>query len=342
MRAFHFDLPDELIAAYPAELRDESRLLKLDRASASWSHGQFRDIAQYLRSGDLLVVNNTRVIEARLQGRKRSGGRVELLLVRPVSNGCWLAMAKGKSLSDGCEILVSSYCLRLVERRAEGWLVESDTDWYQVVRDAGTMPLPPYILQRRRALQRPETWEHDASRYQTVFASQPGAVAAPTAGLHFTPDLLAVLRQAGVRMVEVTLHVGPGTFQPLRVEQLARGILHEEWYAISPEAAAMIRDTKASGQRVVAIGTTVVRALESAARASGEVAAGNGTTRLLIQPGFVFRVVDALVTNFHLPDSSLLWLVAAFAGPDLVHRAYADAVRQRYRFYSYGDAMLIT
>jgi S-adenosylmethionine:tRNA ribosyltransferase-isomerase len=344
---YNYDLPQDLIAQAPAPKRDHSRLFAVDRLSGSFSDRRFFDLPRLLLPGDLLVVNDTRVVPARLFGHKESGGRVEILVLEHPASG-----------TDGHS---ERLCLMKASRRPRpGILLFFDADVSGEVKSAlgnglvtirfnggrgidrlidekGCLPLPPYIKRGKDS----GLEGLDRDRYQTVYAANRGAVAAPTAGLHFTRDLLSRLQKVGVSVVPLTLHVGYGTFRPVKVRDIRQHRLGYEQYAIAPETADMIRTVRERGGRVIAVGTTVVRALESAAAADGSVAPGEGKTDLLITPGFVFRVVDGLITNFHLPKSSLLFLVAAFAGLDLIKRAYEQAVLKRYRFYSYGDAMLI-
>jgi S-adenosylmethionine:tRNA ribosyltransferase-isomerase len=331
---FHYELPDELIAQQPAARRRDSRLLRLDGATGTVSDLQFTDLPNLLRRGDLLVFNDTRVIPARLHGRKETGGRVEVLLERVLEGTRVLAQLRSsKAPATGSRIeLADGTTLTVAGRSEEFWLLDFPSDPGAVFERCGEMPLPPYM---KRAAE-----EFDRERYQTVYAREPGAVAAPTAGLHFDDELLAACRDAGAKTTWVTLHVGAGTFQPVRADDLRDHRMHAE-RAIVPEAACeAVRACRACGGRVVAVGTTAVRALESAS-AGGELAPYAGDTRLFITPGYRFRVVDALVTNFHLPESTLLMLVAAFAGRDHVLAAYRHAVEQRYRFFSYGDAMFV-
>ena len=334
---FHFDLPDELIARHPAPERSASRLLHLDGRTGALVDRRFRDLPQLLRAGDLLVFNDTRVVPARLPGRKRgSGGKVEIMLERMLG-GPWaiVQLRASKPATAGAVIDVAGErSLRVDGRDGEFWRVEFDADAHEVFERHGETPLPPYL---RRAEE-----PADRERYQTVYAREPGAVAAPTAGLHFDASLLERCRSAGARFAYVTLHVGAGTFQPVRVDDLAQHRMHAEIYDVPQATAEAVRETRARGGRVVAVGTTAVRSLESAAAAeSGELQSMSGETRLFITPGRRFAVVDALVTNFHLPESTLLMLVSAFATREHVLRAYAHAVAQRYRFFSYGDAMFV-
>lgn len=332
---FHFDLPHELIAQHPAATRSASRLLHVGKALAD---RVIDDLPALLRAGDLLVFNDTRVIKARLFGRKATGGKVEMLVERVLGAREALAqIGASKTPKAGARIAIEGDAAQFeVLGRDEHFFhlrLHGEGTVLDLLERAGRLPLPPYI---RHA---PD--EHDAQRYQTVFAREPGAVAAPTAGLHFDAPLLEALRARQVQIATLTLHVGAGTFQPVRVENLAEHRMHAERYRVPPELAAQIAHTRAAGGRVVAVGTTSVRALESAADESGAVRAGEGETRIFITPGYRFRAVDALFTNFHLPESTLMMLVCAFGGYERLMAAYRHAVAQRYRFFSYGDAMLI-
>ena len=343
---FDYPLPSDRIAQEPVSPRDASRLLVLDRASGRIAHRSFRDLPDELREGDLVVVNDTRVLPARLYGSKPSGGRVELLLVEAAGGTgdapVWRALlAASKKPRPGTPIrFPGGLTAEVLSREGETWLVRlthPSGDPLPAVVATGSMPLPPYI---RREPADGRT-EEDRERYQTVFARDLGAVAAPTAGLHFTPALLGRLEARGVRLARVTLHVGLGTFLPVRTERVEDHRMHSEAYDVPESTAEAIARTRQGGGRVVAVGTTVVRTLETAAAADGGVRAGRGRSALFIVPGFRFRAVDAMVTNFHLPRSTLLMLVSAFAGRERVLDAYAEAVRAGYRFYSYGDAMLV-
>jgi S-adenosylmethionine:tRNA ribosyltransferase-isomerase len=337
--ALEFALPADAIAQEPVEPRDAARLLVLDRTTGARRHAHVRDLPGELRAGDLLVRNATRVLAARIRGRRPSGGALEALLLAEAAPGRFRALVRGSGrLRIGEKLRFEGRGLaqdaEVSELGAENGTVELAFDAGVSPYALGEAPLPPYI---RRAEPRAD----DDERYQTVYARVPGAVAAPTAGLHFTPALFAALAARGVASAEVVLHVGPGTFRPVREEDLAKGRLHAERYELPAETADAIARTRAAGGRVVAIGTTSARVLEHAAQDDGTVAAGAGETTLLLRPGVRFRAVDALLTNFHLPRSSLLLLVAAFAGRDAVLGAYAEALARGYRFYSYGDAMLV-
>ena len=335
---YDYALPPERIAQAPLAERDAARLLVLERKSGACSHHQVRELPALLRAGDLVVANATRVEPARLRGQKASGGAVEALLLGPGERpGEWRALVKARALRAGTKLGFARGAARLQAEVSA--LAEDGSVTLAFAPDAspyalGEMPLPPYI-------RRPEARPQDDERYQTVFARVPGAVAAPTAGLHVTRALLSALERAGVGFAEVVLHVGPGTFRPLREADLARGRLHAEAFELPAATAAAIAATRARGGRVVALGTTTTRALEAQARDDGTVEPGRGETELFVRPGHRFRAVDALLTNFHLPRSSLLLLAAAFAGRETLLAAYREAIAAGYRFYSYGDAMLI-
>jgi S-adenosylmethionine:tRNA ribosyltransferase-isomerase len=341
VRDLDYHLPPELIAQHPCSERTGSRLMVLDRDRREWEHSRFSKLPEYLRDGDLLVVNDTRVLPARLVGHKPTGGLVRCLLVQEQEDGCWHALleASGRLRSGDVVDFGDDVTAEVIARHAEtGWLIRfTPPNIREKLQQIGRAPLPPYI---RRPKQEDPHRAEDIERYQTVFARRPGAIAAPTAGLHFTDELLDTVRRRGVRVTSVTLHVGLGTFLPITVERTEDHEMHEEWIAVSEDMAREVRLARERGGRVVACGTTVVRALESAAQ-GGEVVPMTGPTGLFITPGHRFNAVDALITNFHLPRSTLLALVSAFAGREFVLEAYRDAVDRRYRFYSYGDAMLI-
>lgn len=337
---FDYELPSELIAQEPAERRDSSRMMVVDRAAGTFRGASFPEIVDLLRAGDRLVINDTKVIPARLIGRRLpSGGKAELFLLKQTGNREWEVLAKpSKKLGPGTQVSFGDgRLLASITGRSEGGLrtvrFKFEGEWHELLDDLGATPLPPYI-------KRPEPKGADRERYQTVYAQHEGAVAAPTAGLHFTPAILDRLVEKGVRLARITLHVGWGTFQPVVAEQVEDHVMHEEYYEVLPEAAETINTARPGGGRIVAVGTTSVRTLETCAE-GGEVRPGRGWTRCFIYPGYQFRMVDALLTNFHLPRSSLIMLVAAFAGRELVLSAYDAAVRERYRFYSYGDCMLV-
>ena len=349
---FDYELPEELIATHPAARRDESRLMVLDRSSREISHRVFRDLIDYINPGDLLVLNDSRVMKARLRGhRAQSGGSVEALLLHPesadqTSATRWLALCRpAKKLKPGEQLIFADGALAatVISVGAEGErILEFATDdimpWLE---KHGEIPLPPYIVQRRKTLNDSDDSE-DLERYQTVYSRQQGSVAAPTAGLHFTPDLLKAVQDKGAGIAYVTLHVGPGTFKPVDVEDPTAHPMHSENYEVPETTARRIQETKAAGGRVIAVGTTTVRTLESAwDDAANCFFSGPRSTRLLILPGYKYKVVDGLVTNFHLPRSTLLMMVSALADPELIMQAYQAAISEKYRFYSYGDAMLI-
>ncbi len=337
---FHFELPAELIAQRPAETRGGSRLLALDGADGRCRDLDFRDLPGLLRPNDLMVFNDTRVVPARVRGTKQSGGRIELLLERVLTPRTALVHARsGKTLKPGAAIsLPGGRTARLIDRDGDLFRMEFCADVLEFFETFGEVPLPPYI---DRA---PE--ESDRERYQTVYAREPGAVAAPTAGLHFDAAMFAALEARGVRRAFVTLHVGAGTFQPVREGDIERHQMHAEHLEVGAAACAAIAAARAAGGRVIAVGTTVVRSLETAALAGAgsarELQPYRGDTRIFIKPGFKFRVIDALLTNFHLPESTLVMLCAAFVGRERLLAAYAHAVQARYRFFSYGDAMFLT
>ena len=337
---FSYDLPHDLIAYTPAERREEARLMVLARSGGTIAHSRFDRVVSYLRPGDLVVLNETRVIKARLQGEKRgTGGKVDILLLREIERGAWEALVSpSRRIHPGTEIeLVGSHTCRVKERLADGKrLLTFDVDNVaSLLEEVGEVPLPPYIKREPLAF--------DRERYQTVYARRDGSVAAPTAGLHFTEPLLEAIGQAGAEIAKITLHVGLGSFRPVKEDDPAKHILEPEYFEIGEAEAAAINRTRARGGRIIAVGTTSVRALETAAdrSAPGAIAPASGWTGKFIRPPYAFRYVDVLITNFHLPCSTLLMLVSAFAGRGFVLEAYAEAVRLAYRFYSYGDAMLI-
>ena len=337
---FDYELPPELIAQRPLETRSSSRLLLLSRARQTITHHQFVELPAMLREGDLLVRNETKVLPARLQGRKQSGGQVEVLLLRQhdTENNIWRCMTRSsRALKPGTLIDFPAEMTGEVVEAVDGGQrmvrFSSPASFLETLEQVGHVPLPPYI--------RRDDQPFDKDRYQTVYASNPGAVAAPTAGLHFTEETFADLTARHIEVCGVTLHVGPGTFLPVRSENLQAHRMHAEAYDIPLQAAERINNARAEGRRIVALGTTVTRTLEHAVDANGLLQAGQGETDLFIKPGHSFRMVDALVTNFHLPKSTLLVLVSAFAGREFILRAYRTAVAQSYRFFSYGDCMLI-
>lgn len=334
---FDYHLPEHLIAQQPSQSRDHSRLLVLNRGAGTIQHRHFYDIPNYLQRGDLLVLNDTKVLPARLFAKKQTGGHVEILLLSPQDDRTWTCLVKpAKRVRPGTALEFGSglngvICseweqgLRTIEFSLAGKEFEQKLD------EIGELPLPPYITEKPT----------DPSRYQTVYAAKPGAVAAPTAGLHFTPELFNQLEEIGIERVNLTLHVGIGTFRPVAVDNIEDHNMHSEYYEISAETAAAVNRAKAQGRRVIAVGTTAVRVLETAASSEGTLESGSGWTDIFIYPGYKFKAVDALITNFHLPKSTLLMLVSALADREKILQAYTEAVKEEYRFFSFGDAMLI-
>ena len=339
IKEFYYDLPEELIAQDPLADRSSSRLLTLDKNSGAFSHHVFRDIVDYLNPGDCLVLNNTKVIPARLMGEKEgTGAGIEVLLLKRKENDVWETLVKpGKKARPGARIsfgngLLVGEVVDVVEEGNRLIKFEYEGIFEEILDQLGQMPLPPYITHRLE----------DKNRYQTVYAKHDGSAAAPTAGLHFTPELLEIIKEKGVKVAEVTLHVGLGTFRPVKVENILEHHMHSEFYMVEEDQAAIINETKKNGGRVICVGTTSCRTLESATGEDGILRAGSGWTEIFIYPGYRFKILDALITNFHLPESTLLMLVSALAGRDNVMAAYEEAVKERYRFFSFGDAMFIS
>ncbi|MCR4597832.1 MAG: tRNA preQ1(34) S-adenosylmethionine ribosyltransferase-isomerase QueA [Acetatifactor sp.] len=335
---FYFDLPQELIAQDPLEDRSASRLLHLDKLTGAVDHHIFKEVPSFLKPGDCLVLNNTKVIPARLLGeREGTGGHVEVLLLTRKESDVWETLVKpGKKCKPGTRLtfgdgLLKAEVLETLEDGNRRIKFFYDGIWEEVLDRLGEMPLPPYITHKLK----------DKNRYQTVYAKYEGSAAAPTAGLHFTKELLADIEKQGIKIVYVTLHVGLGTFRPVKEENVLDHHMHSEWYQVTPEAAKTINDTKAAGGRVICVGTTSCRTIESAADENGAVKAGSGDTQIFIYPGYRFKVLDGLITNFHLPESTLVMLVSALAGREHVLAAYQEAIKERYRFFSFGDAMII-
>lgn len=335
---FDYELPEELIAQDPIEDRSSSRLLMLDKKTGAIEHHIFRDIIDALNPGDCLVINNTRVIPARLLGVKEdTGAAIEVLLLKRRDNDIWETLVKpGKKMKLGAVVSFGDGTLKgtVVDVVEEGnRLIQFSYEgiFEEILDQLGQMPLPPYITHRLE----------DKSRYQTVYAKYDGSAAAPTAGLHFTKELLAAIREKGINIAEVTLHVGLGTFRPVKADVVEEHHMHSEYYSVNPETADLINMTRKNGGRIIAVGTTSCRTLESASTPDGVLHAGDGWTEIFIYPGYQFHVVDALITNFHLPKSTLMMLVSALAGRDHIMNAYAEAVKDRYRFFSFGDAMFI-
>ena len=331
---FQFDLPDELIARQPAPQRQGSRLLYLDSASNKLQHQQFPDLLDHIQSGDLMVFNNTKVIPARLFGEKETGGKIEVLVERVVdSHSVHAHIRASKSPKPGNQLMFEQgYRADMLGRADDLFILKFSAPVLAVLDQIGHMPLPPYI-------DRTDS-DEDKSRYQTVYAEELGAVAAPTAGLHFDQQLLESIQSKGAQIAFVTLHVGAGTFQPVRADNILDHEMHSEWLQVSDDVCQQVIDTKSKGGRVIAVGTTSVRCLETAAR-SGQIAPFEGDTNIFIYPGYDFKVVDGLLTNFHLSESTLLMLVSAFSGYQSIMQAYRQAVAERYRFFSYGDAMFL-
>lgn len=334
---FYYDLPEELIAQTPLEQRDASRLLVLDRNTGAIEHRHFFDLPDALVAGDCLVLNDSRVLPARLLGTRSTGGAVEVVLLRDLGEGKWECLTRpGKKTRPGAELSFGEGTLKatVVDAIEDGNKIlqfHYDGIFLEHLERLGKMPLPPYIKEELQ----------DAERYQTVYSRNLGSAAAPTAGLHFTPELLETIRARGVKICYVTLHVGLGTFRPVKEEEIQDHIMHSEYCEIPTETAAVINETKRSGGRVIAVGTTTCRTLESFSEADGTVRASAGWTNIFIYPGYRFRCIDALVTNFHLPESTLVMLVSALAGRENILHAYEIAVKERYRFFSFGDAMFI-
>ena len=338
IKEFYYDLPEELIAQDPLADRSSSRLLTLDKNSGAFSHHVFRDIVDFLNPGDCLVVNNTKVIPARLMGEKEgTGAGIEVLLLKRNEGDVWETLVKpGKKARPGARIsfgggLLVGEVVDIVEEGNRLIKFEYDGIFEEILDQLGQMPLPPYITHRLE----------DKNRYQTVYAKHNGSAAAPTAGLHFTPEVLDKIKAKGVKVAEVTLHVGLGTFRPVKVENILDHHMHSEFYMVEEDQANLINETKKNGGRVICVGTTSCRTLESATGEDGILRAGSGWTEIFIYPGYKFKILDALITNFHLPESTLLMLISALAGRDNVMAAYEEAVKERYRFFSFGDAMCI-
>lgn len=333
---FSYELPEELIAQTPLQTRSASRLLTLDRRTGAYRDRSFEDILEYFREGDCLIVNDSRVIPARLQAKRPTGGSVEIFLLRPHGNGLWECLVKpGRNAREGQTLLLGSVTATVSSVREDGnrmiLFTVPEGDVTEALKSLGEVPLPPYIHEKLA----------DSERYQTVYSKAEGSVAAPTAGLHFTPELLGALRDKGVNIASVTLHVGLGTFRPVKVEDPTTHKMHSEYYILPPETAELINRTKAAGGRVTAVGTTATRVLETAGRDGLPLRAQSGETDIFIYPGYEFKVIDRLITNFHLPESTLIMLVSAFSDREHVLAAYRHAVEERYRFFSFGDAMFL-
>ncbi len=337
---FDFQLPDELIAQEPLEKRENSRMLVVNRASQNWQDKHFYELTEFLKPDDVIVLNNTKVFPARLLGVTETGANAEIFLVKEIESQVWETLSRpAKRLKIGKKVLFGEkLSAEILEKTDEGRCIvkfEADGNFDEILDTVGKTPLPPYIKREKDAI------DQDRERYQTVFARERGAIAAPTAGLHFTPKILQQIQNLGVTIAEITLHVGYGTFEPVRVEDLSQHSVMPEQCEISTETAQILNDAKAEKRQIIAIGTTTTRALESSIADDGKILAGKRLANITITPNYKFRVIDGLLTNFHLPQSSLLVLVSTFAGHDLIMNAYRHAVANRYRFYSYGDCMLI-
>ena len=332
---FYYDLPQELIAQTPLERRDASRLLCLDRATGTWSHQYFTDIVNYLQAGDTLVVNNSRVLPARLLGTRPTGGAVEVLLLRDRGEGVWECLTRpGRKTQPGQELIFGDLTATVVGALDDGnKLVQFHYEgiFLEILERLGKMPLPPYIREELG----------DQERYQTVYSKITGSAAAPTAGLHFTNELLDTIRAKAVDVAEITLHVGLGTFRPVKAEEIADHHMHAEYCMMDATTASLLNETRRRGGRIVCVGTTSCRTLESLVGPDGSFREASAWTDIFIYPGYRFKAMDALITNFHLPESTLLMLVSAFAGRELILAAYQEAIREKYRFFSFGDAMFI-
>ena len=335
---FYYDLPKELIAQDPLEDRSASRLMHLNKETGEYEHGHFRDILKYLKPGDCLVINDTKVIPARLYGSKvGTDAAIEILLLKRRENDIWETLVKpGKKCKVGTVIsfgdgILTGEVVDIVDEGNRLIQFHYDGNFEEILDQLGEMPLPPYITHKLQ----------DKNRYQTVYAKHEGSAAAPTAGLHFTKELLQQVQDAGVKIAHVTLHVGLGTFRPVKVEDVTQHHMHSEFYVVEEDQAKLINDTKAAGGRVIAVGTTSCRTLESATGEDGILKAGSGWTEIFIYPGYRFKMIDGLITNFHLPESTLVMLVSALAGKEHIMAAYEEAVREKYRFFSFGDAMMI-
>lgn len=337
---YDFLLPDDQIADKPLEERSASRMLVLDRTDNSFDDNHFNALPLFLKEGDVVVLNNTKVIPARLFARTQTGANVEIFLIEPLNGSEWIALARpAKRLKPNTHVLIGdNISLLIKEKRDDGRIVidfETHDDVYEIIEKAGKTPLPPYI---KRSFDHLDT---DRQRYQTIYAKDRGAIAAPTAGLHFTPEVINALKAKGVKVVEITLHVGYGTFEPVREEDLTKHSVMPERYVLTEEAAAELNAAKSENRRIIAVGTTSTRTLENNFHKFGKFLAGSGLADLTILPGFEFKVINGMLTNFHLPKSSLLVLVSAFGGHKFIMKAYAHAITEKYRFYSYGDCMLI-
>ena len=337
LEEFNYYLPERLIAQTPIKNRDESRLLVLDRSTGELSHKHFFDVIDYLNPGDVLVLNDTKVIPARLYAHKETGASIEIVLINQIDMNHWKALVKpGRKVMPGTKLLFESDRLTaeveaVVEEGMRLLKFDFEGNFFEILDEIGNMPLPPYIKEKLE----------DKDRYQPVYAREKGSAAAPTAGLHFTPELLKRIEDKGVKIAKVLLHVGLGTFRPVKVENIEEHEMHAEYYEVTEEAAKIINDAKANGGRVISVGTTSTRTLETVANDNGVMKADSGWTRKFIYPGYKYKIVDSLITNFHLPESTLLMLISAFATKEQIFKAYEEAIAEEYRFFSFGDAMMI-
>jgi S-adenosylmethionine:tRNA ribosyltransferase-isomerase len=338
---FNYDLPVELIAQHPSEKRESSKMMVLDRHGQTIKHDNFNNITTKLTPDDLIVVNNTRVINARLFGKKETGGLIEIFLLKKVSNDSWQCLLRpNKRIRPETKIILkdNSFVKALYLDEENKWVIETPEEFDTIIENIGTVPLPPYI--KREAEN--EFQQIDKDRYQTIYAKEAGAVAAPTAGLHFTPEIINKLKTNGIKIVEITLHVGLGTFKPVKCENVTDHIMHSEFYSVDQETAEIINQHKSENKKILAVGTTSIRTLETIANANnGIIKASSGWSQIFIYPGYKFSIIDSCITNFHLPASTLIMLVSAFAGKDFIFKAYKEAIENHYRFFSYGDCMLI-
>lgn len=338
---FDYNLPVELIAQYPPEKRDHSRLMVLDRSTESISHDIFYNIVDYIDSGDLLIINNTRVIPARIFGIKESGAKIEIFLLNKIDDTYWQCLIRPqKRIKPGNIIILKDKSIvRVIKREVDGkWIIETPVGFNEILDSIGNTPLPPYINRSKEIT----TLQQDKERYQTIYAKSSGAVAAPTAGLHFTADVMDKLKEKNIEIAEITLHVGLGTFKPVQCEFVKDHIMHEEYYSISNEAAQKINHTKKKGNKVIAVGTTSIRTLETVAGLNnGMIVPCSGWSGIFITPGYDFKIVDSCITNFHIPKSTLVMLISAFTGKEFLFSAYNEAIKNNYRFYSYGDCMFV-
>lgn len=338
---FDYHLPPQLIAQHPSDKRDHSKMMILDRQKRDIEHKYFYNIVEYLNPDDLLVVNNTKVIPARIFGKKETGANIEIFLLRKLGDTDWQCLLRPyKRVKPGMKIILNNgNFVKVLEKDIEDkWIIETHSGFDSELNEIGNMPLPPYIKREREN----EFVSQDLNRYQTIYAKEAGAVAAPTAGLHFTPEIMNNLIQKGIKVAEISLHVGLGTFKPVKCQYIQEHVMHSEFFTVSREAAELINQQKLSNKRIIAVGTTSIRTLETVANFNnGKIEATSGWSKLFIYPGYNFKMIDACITNFHLPKSTLIMLISAFTGKDFIFNAYQDAINNNYRFYSYGDCMLI-